>query len=128
MKKQILGILLIGILVIGLTGCSNEKNKYDSLKGDWIATTENQNVYQTGANGETSGGKEDYILKCDGNGNYSLNTSNKKIAKGSYSISDKAITFKDDGNMTIGLCKLVDNKELDCSEKSQYAFKYIKVE
>ncbi|MBQ3307513.1 MAG: hypothetical protein IJG68_04900 [Bacilli bacterium] len=127
MKKKIIGLLMI-ITIILVTGCSNEKNDYDSLKGNWKATTENQNIYQTGANGETSGGKEDYILKCDGKGNYSLNTSNKEIANGSYSISDNTITFKDDGNMIIGLCKLIDNKELDCSEKSQYAFRYIRTE
>ena len=40
MKKQILGILLIGILVIGLTGCGNYTKKNDSTTDNQIKNIE----------------------------------------------------------------------------------------
>lgn len=127
-KKKIFIIIFAFFMVITITGCdTKEKKEYDVLRGQWKASIEHQNVYQTGPNEERIGGKEEYILNFDGNGNYSISDQKKEFAKGSYTILDNAITFKDDGNMVIGLCKLIDNKELDCSEKSQYAFKYIRV-
>ena len=40
MKKQILGILLISILVIGLTGCGNNTKKNDSTTNNQTKNTE----------------------------------------------------------------------------------------
>ncbi len=47
MKKKILSILLIGILIIGLTGCGNSKNK-----------TTNDNVLENSTNENTNKGRE----------------------------------------------------------------------
>ena len=128
MKKKVLLSLLVIIGLFSIIGCrNNKKDKYDILKGTWKATPENQYVVQIDSDGNTFGGKEDYLLKCDGNGNYSLSIQEKEMAKGSYTISNNDITFKDDANMMISLCKLIDDNELDCSKKSQYAFKYIKI-
>ncbi len=132
MKKSLLIYLLVITLLFigcGKTNDKEEKIEYDILKGKWIASIENQNVYQTGPNVETNSGIEEYILECDGEGNYTISTQNREFAKGTYSISDDNITVKEDTtNMIISLCKLVDNRELDCSDKSLYAFKYTKIE
>lgn len=124
-KKYIYLLVIFAILLV--TGCSNEKNKFDLLKGDWKASPENQKVYKIGSDGETSGGKEDYILKCDGNGYYDLKTKTEDLANAHYTITDNIVTFYDEGRQILGICK-INNNELDCSEKSYYAFKYTKVE
>lgn len=67
MKKIFLCLLFVSLL-ISVTWCGTN----DLLKGKWIATTKNQNIYQINEDGDAFGGKEDYILECDGNGNYIL--------------------------------------------------------
>ena len=110
-------------LLIGITGCGTSA----SLKGKWIATTENQNIYQIDEDGDELGGKEDYILECDGNGNYTLTLENNQTEKGTYNIdNNKKITFKDDSDLLVGICELSSDEEINCNEKSTYAFKYIK--
>ena len=79
MKKIFLCLLGVSLL-IGITGCGTS----DSLNGKWIATTENQNIYQVNEDGDELGGKEDYILECDGNGNYTLTLENNQTKKGTY--------------------------------------------
>ena len=81
MKKIFLCLLGVSLL-IGITGCGTS----DSLNGKWIATTENQNIYQVNEDGDELGGKEDYILECDGNGNYTLTLENNQTKKGTYTI------------------------------------------
>ena len=63
MKKELM--LIFVFIVLTMTGCGQAT---DSLKGKWIATTDNQNIYQIDKDGNTKGGKEDYVLECDGNG------------------------------------------------------------
>ncbi len=75
--KKILLCLLCGTILLGVTGCGS-----DSLNGKWIATTENQNIYQINEDGDELGGKEDYILECDGNGNYKLTLENRPVRQG----------------------------------------------
>ena len=120
--KKIFLCLLCGVLLLGVTGCGS-----DSLNGKWIATTENQNIYQINEDGDAFGGKEDYILECDGNGNYILTLENNQTKKGTYTIdNNKKITFKDDSDLLVGICELSNDEEINCNEKSTYAFKYIK--
>ena len=122
MKKLFLCLLSVSLL-IGITGCGTSA----SLKGKWIATTENQNIYQVNEDGDELGGKEDYILECDGNGNYTLTLENNQTVKGTYTIdNNKKITFKDDSDLLVGICELSSDEEINCNEKSTYAFKYIK--
>ena len=122
MKKLFLCLLSVSLL-IGITGCGTSA----SLKGKWIATTENQNVYQIDEDGDELGGKGDYILECDGNGNYTLTLENNQTEKGTYTIdNNKKITFKDDSDLLVGICELSRDEEINCNEKSTYAFKYIK--
>lgn len=126
MKKRIISILIIVVTIL-MTGCNIKKNKSDILKGSWIATIENQRVYQIGPNNETKGGKEDYFLECDGTGNYALRTKTQDLANASYTVSDNVVTFYDEGRQILAICKH-NNKELDCNEKSHYAFKYTKID
>lgn len=119
MKKVVSSVLVI-ISLFMITGCKKEES-YDVLKGKWIATTENQRIY------ETSGGEEDYYLECDGKGHYDLTSDSGDLANARYSIKDNTVTFYDEGREVLGICKLNDD-ELDCSEKSYYSFKYTKVE
>ena len=125
MKKVIISLIII-ITSILMTGCSDNKSNDDILKGSWIATIENQRVYQIDSN-KTKGGKEDYFLECDGNGNYALKTKTEDLANAGYTISDNTVTFYDEGRQLLAICKY-NNKELDCNEKSYYAFKYTKIE
>ena len=47
--------------------------------------------------------------------------------KGTYTIdNNKKITFKDDSDLLVGICELSSDEEINCNEKSTYAFKYIK--
>ena len=111
MKKIVLSILIImGVLVI--TGC----DKYDSLKGKWKAPIEYQKV----------GKEEDYYLECNGKGYYDLTDKSGDLANASYKVSNTKVTFYDEGRQILAICKIKGN-ELDCSEKSYYSFKYIKV-
>ena len=122
MKKLFLCLLSVSLLIV-ITGCGTSA----SLKGKWIATTENQNIYQIDEDGDELGGKEDYILECDCNVNYTLTLENNKTEKGTYTIdNNKKITFKDDSDLLVGICELSSDEEINCNEKSTYAFKYIK--
>ena len=122
MKRKLI-VLAIGITLLGITGCSNNK---DILEGKWIAKTENQKIYQINKDGDTTGGKEDYILECNGKGTYTITLENKKTKNGTYNINNNIITFKDDSNLLIAECKL-DNSEITCdNELSTYALKYVK--
>ena len=122
MKKNKLLSLFVVIILFAITGCGN--SKYEALKGKWKASIDNQNVY----NDETIGGKEDYFLELDEDGSYELTTKSSDLANGRYTISNKnVITFFDEGREILGICKF-NNNELDCSEKSYYAFKYIKID
>ena len=121
MKKEIM--LIFVFMVLAMTGCSQTT---DSLNGKWIATTDNQKIYQIDKNGNINGGKEDYILECDGNGKYTLTLENNQTKKGTYTIDDKNITFKDESNLLVGICELANNDEIICNETSTYASKYTK--
>ena len=120
MKKAIFSLFIISLFII--TGC---KNKEDVLKGKWIATTDNQRIHEF--EDYTTGGEEDYYLECDGKGHYDLTSASGNRANAGYSIKGNTVTFYDEGRQVLGICKINDN-ELDCSEKSYYAFKYVKVE
>ena len=122
MKRKLI-ILTVGITLLGITGCSNNK---DILEGKWIAKTENQKIYQINKDGDTTGGKEDYILECDGKGSYTITLENKETKGGTYNINNNIIVFKDDSDLLIAECKL-DNNEITCdNETSTYALKYTK--
>ena len=111
-------------MVLGLVGCGKE---LDKLHGEWTATIENQNVYQIDGSGNKVGGKEEYLLECDGKGKYTLKIENGQTKNGTYSIAeDDKITFKDDNNMLISICELSNKNEIKCNEKSTYASKYTK--
>ena len=126
MKKKIIYSLLVVIGLFMITGCKNSQDEYDVLKGKWKAIPENQNIFEY--LGEIVGGREDYFLECDGNGYYDLKTKTEDLANASYTISDNnVVTFYDEGKEILGICKINDN-ELDCSKKSYYAFKYVKME
>lgn len=125
MKKTIFAILLCGVMILGITGC---KKKSDILKGKWIATIENQRVFMINENGDTLGGNEDYILECDGNGNYKLILENNQTKIGTYLIEeDNSIIVKDESNLLMGTCKLSNDEDINCDEASiTYALKYTK--
>lgn len=118
MKKILL--IVLGLFVI--VGCKN--NKYDTLKGKWKASSENQRVFEN--LGEIVGGKEDYYLECDGKGHYDLTTKSEDLANARYKISGNNVTFYDEGREILAKCKINKN-ELDCSSKSYYAIKYTKL-
>ena len=103
--------------------CRNQKNDNDLLIGMWVATPDNQNVYQIGADNETRGGIEDYYLECREDGSYALRTKTSDLANASYMVSEDVVTFYDEGRQILAICRLND-LELDCSEKSYYAFLY----
>ena len=118
--KKIINIILISITI---TGCTDNKNNI--LKGTWTATPNNQNIYQTKE--ELTKHTENYILTCDEKGTFTLKIENNNTIKGYYTASkNNNVTFINDGNSILAECKLIDNKELDCKEKSTYAFKYTK--
>jgi hypothetical protein len=123
MKKKIILSLVIVLGLFMVTGCGK---KEDNLKGKWKAIPSNQNVYQTDLE-ETVGGKEDYFLECNGKGSYELKSKTEDYISGTYKVLKNKVTFYDEGRSVIAICK-IDDKELDCSEKSYYAFKYTKVE
>lgn len=125
MKKMTFTCLLYIIMIIGITGCNNN---FDSLKGTWIANTDDQIILQINGDGDTIGGNEDYILECDGKGNYTITLDNDQTKSGTYIIEkDKNITFKDESNLLLGTCRLSENNEIYCDETSMaYAFKYTK--
>lgn len=124
MKIKIVTILACGFLILGITGC---RKNFDVLKGKWIATTENQKIYQINENGDKIGGKEEYVLECDGNGNYTLTLENKITKNGKYIIgNDNKITFKDDSDLLVGICELLNDSQINCDEISTYALKYTK--
>ena len=123
MKRRIFIIILFLFIAITLTGCGTKK---DELYGKWIAKPEDQLVFYTNAK-DTVGGREDYILDIDGKGNFKLKLNKKETKKGSYTIQDKEIIFKDEKDSIISNCKIKNKKELDCSENSTYAIKYTKV-
>ncbi len=123
MLKKIRKILIYVVMLFIVTGCAQ---KFDNLKGKWIATPSNQNVYLRDQDGNKMGGKKDYILECDGKGKYRLILENNHTKKGTYTItSDNKVTFMDEKGMLLAYCDLKDST-LNCMEKSTYAFKYIK--
>ena len=115
-------VFVIVIAAIIIIGC---ENKNQVLKGTWIAPPEDQNIHKY-FDGEIQGGKETYYLECDNNGYYDLKTKNEDLANSRYSISKNKVIFYDEGNQILAKCNLVNNKVLDCSEKSYYAKKYKK--
>lgn len=119
---NIISKVLIFIICIIITGCGN---KNQILNGTWIATTDNQIIHKL-FDGEVQGGKETYYLECDNKGYYDLKTKNEDLANARYSISKNEVIFYDEGNKILAKCKLINNKILDCSEKSYYAKKYKK--
>ncbi|MBR6948700.1 MAG: hypothetical protein IKH54_00765 [Bacilli bacterium] len=122
--KKIISVIFVLVIVLLITGCGTKK---DELYGKWIAKPENQLVFYVNAK-ETVGGKENYTLEIDGKGNYSLTLDNKETKKGKYTISDNNVTFKDEKDLLIAICKIKEEKELDCREKSTYSIKYTKKE
>ena len=119
MKNKIIYTLLIIVALIITTGCNN---KYDIWKGIWIASIENQRVYEE----DNVGGIEDYYLKCNGKGLYDLTSNSGDLANARYKISNNVVTFYDEGREILAICKIKEDV-LDCTEKSYYAVKYIKV-
>ena len=117
--KLIYSLLIISFILI--TGCNN---KTDILKGTWKASIENQNIYKVG--NDTVGGQEDYYLECDGKGYYELKTKKEDLANASYKINKNTVTFYDEGKEILAICE-INNNELDCSRRSNYAFRYIKI-
>lgn len=121
MKKTILYIIL-GILLIFIIAFIIFSKKNDKLKGKWIATPNNQNIYQINKN-EYTGGNIDYILECDGKGKYVLTLENNNKKTGKYTVDNNQITFMDEKDLIVGICNL-DKDEIKCSTLSTYAFKY----
>lgn len=120
MKKILLIITLIFTVTTIITGCNNKKE--DIIKGKWKANVENQRKNRENKE------KDEYVLECNGKGQYDLKKQNQDLANASYKIEKNTVTFYDEGRKILALCKLINNKELDCSEKSYYAYKYIKIE
>ena len=120
MRKKIFLSLLVVFCLFMITGC----NKNAVVKGKWKAIPANQKVYND--DGKIVGGKEDYFLECDGKGYYDLKDSSGDLVNAGYKVSDSKVTFYDEGQKVLAICKISDN-ELDCSEKSYYAFKYTKI-
>ncbi|MBR5369705.1 MAG: hypothetical protein IK137_00195 [Bacilli bacterium] len=121
MKKKIIYILILILGLFIITGCS----KYDVMKGTWKASIENQNIHHDSDN-EVTGGKEDYYLKCDGEGNYDLTSKSGDLANARYVVDKNIVTFYDEGRELLSICK-INGRELDCSIQSYYAFKYVKI-
>ena len=126
MKKIVITLMIVSVIILTIVFIA-KKNSHDILKGNWIATVENQRIHQIGPNNGTRGGKEDYYLECDGNGKYSLRTKTEDLANASYIVSENIATFYDEGRQILAICKC-NNNELECNEKSYYAFKYTKVD
>ena len=122
MKKNIFIFTLLFFIAITLTGCGTKK---DELYGKWKAIPEDQLVFYINEQ-DTVGRREDYILDKDGKGNFKLKL-NKKEKKGTYTIQNNEVIFKDENNLIISNCTIETKKELNCSENSTYAIKYTKI-
>ena len=107
MKKKLMFSLIIVVALVIVTGCNN-KEKEDSLKGRWVSENEN------------------YYLISDGKGHYDVKTDEEDYVSAIYSISKNKVTFYDEGRDVLAICKLNSN-ELDCTEKYNYATKYVRV-
>ena len=124
MKNNILKLLAISFIFLTIVGCNKKEKEINenTIKGKWIATTENQNQYIKKGK-EKYGGKNDYYLECTNN-SFTLKIDDNNTIKGTYTISDSnQITFIDEEEYTLAICDLINN-EIDCSKKSTYAFKY----
>ena len=121
MKKSLFNLLVILSVITVITGCSINK-KEDLLKGKWKATIEYQKDNRINKE------KDDFILECNGKGLYDLRKNKEDLANANYTISKNNVKFYDESHNVLAICKLIDNKELDCNEKSYYAYKYIKIE
>ena len=121
MKKIFITLTIISITTI-LSGCNINKEKYDKLKGTWKAPIENQIVH------DNTKEKEEYILECDGKGLDDLRKNKQDLANSRYTIYNNKVTFYDEGRKILAICNIINEKELDCSEKTYYSYKYIKIE
>ena len=120
MKRYYIKIIIFIFAILLISGCK----KKDLLYGTWVGPIENQIVYQLDSNNSLSG-KNDYILECDGFGNYKLTLNEPKVIKGTYTIKDNFVTFMDDTKMIVGQCEF-SQAEIDCDNLAFYAIKYIK--
>lgn len=123
--KKVIGILLIIFCATCLVGCNkeNKKDEKNVFIGEWIADG-TQNEFVTGANGEIVGGKKPYYLTIDEDGKYTLKMDNY-TEKGTYTIDDKNISFKNSDGLISEECRLENDDELLCNN---YASLYKKVE
>ena len=124
-KKELFCLISIIFFVTIIVVYGNSKS--DVLKGKWKASVEDQIIHQF-YDGSIRGGEEDYILECDGRGKYDLRDSSGDLANSGYTVSKNVVTFYDEGGKILAICKLVNNNELDCSQKSYYSIKYVRVD
>ena len=124
--KKVLTILCCSLLIgISAIGC---RKKTNTLIGHWVAKSGDQIQLVINADGDTIGGKEDYDLFCDSDGNFTLKSSQNVIENGTYTISgNNIIQFVNKTGLLLAQCELVHNKEIDCSKYSTYSVKYTKV-
>ncbi len=119
MKRVFLLINLFFLLLL-VTAC----DKSDDLKGNWSAKKEDQIKMMLNNKGDTFGGNEDYLLECDGKGNYTLTLEEGKKENGTYQINeDKSVIFQTSDKLIKEKCTLISNNELACE---YYSSKYVK--
>lgn len=117
MKQKLLSILLIGILILGLTGCgkSNQENSETKQNNDDSVEENitNQNHYETIPSGiyRGRGSDGDYKIeiKPDNICHFTyINVDNNIDSECSYTLENNKITFKLDNNLEID-CELKDS-------------------
>lgn len=123
--KKVIGISCIIFCAICLVGCNkeNKKDEKNILIGEWVADG-THNEFVTNANGETVGGKNPYYLTIEKDSKYTLKM-DEYTEKGTYTVEDKNISFKNSDGLISESCKLENDNELHCNN---YASLYKKVE
>ena len=143
MKKNILSILLIGILVIGLTGCDNNKKNElsektqinNALIGSWtlsrkVAVSDTRYASLRDLFGDSLGSGEDALILNDDN-TFSITIALAYNTTGNYKIKDNIITFSNIKDKNIAneesLKEREENLKLEYIEYNNHKFMKMKL-
>lgn len=141
MKRKILSILLMGIIVIGLTGCGKkqeevkkEKNKLD-ITGSWTLSRKvevedsNYNSLRDIFGDSLASGEDALILNEDGT--FSITLGVVYNPKGNYKVKENIITFNNIEDLNIKnekeLKEMEENLQLEYIEYNNHKFMKMKL-
>ena len=141
MKKKILSILLIGFLVVGLTGCTKSETKEDNKKklditGSWtlsrkVAVSDTRYASLRELFGDSLGSGEGALILNDDN-TFSITIALSYNTTGNYKIDGNIITFSDIKDKNIANEKSLKEREknlkLEYIEYNNHKFMKMKLE